>query len=203
VYNSPEDITIRLPPVQVSRGSTLRLSYVGLIQVERGLLQVLEVMSRHPEWNLDLAGFGGDEAIILEMVKELPNVNWYGRVSYHDSIELSAGADVLFALYDPRIPNHRFSSPNKVFEAMMLGKPIVVARDTNVDRIVEQAEAGLVVEYGDVAALEKAFLRLKNESDYRLRLGRNSRRIYEQKYNWNSAKERLLKLYLYLLGDGT
>jgi glycosyltransferase involved in cell wall biosynthesis len=201
IYNSPEDISATLTPNQVSHDSGLRLSYVGLIQVERGLLQVLEVMSCHPEWTLELAGFGGDEAIILERARELPNVKWHGRVPYHISIELSARADVLFALYDPCIPNHRFSSPNKVFEAMMLSKPLVVARGTNMDRIVEQADAGLVVEYGDVAALENAFLRLEKEPDYRLRLGRNSRRVYEQKYSWNAAQERLLGLYLNLMGD--
>jgi len=174
-----------------------------LIQVERGLLYVLDVMKRHPEWTLELAGFGGDEAMILERARELPNVKWHGRVPYHDAIMLSAKADVLFALYDPDIPNHRFSSPNKVFEAMMLGRPIVVARGTNMDRIVEQADSGLVVEYGDIAALDKAFLRLEEEPDYRLHLGKNSRRVYDQKYSWISAKERLLGLYFNFRGDRT
>jgi glycosyltransferase involved in cell wall biosynthesis len=203
IYNSPEDISYCSIPNQKANVTALNLAYIGLIQLERGLSEVIEVIGNHPDWTLDLAGFGGDEKIILEKARELPNVRWHGRIPYRDCIELSAKADVLFALYDPRIPNHRFSSPNKVFEAMMLGKPIVVARDTNMDRIVEQANAGIVVEYGDVAALERAFLRLEKEPDYRLRLGRNSRRVYEQRYSWNAAKERLLGLYLYLLGDST
>jgi glycosyltransferase involved in cell wall biosynthesis len=203
IYNSPEDISPNPPQTSTSGDTTLRISYVGLIQVERGLLQVLEVMRRHPKWKLDLAGFGGDEVTILDKAKDLANVKWHGRIPYHVSIELSANADVLFALYDPGIPNHRFSSPNKVFEAMMLGKPIIVARNTNMDRIVEKADAGLVVEYGDVAALEKAFLRMENEPDYRLQLGRNSRHVYEQEYSWTVAKERLLELYLSLFGDNT
>jgi len=203
IYNSPEDFSSLLIPNQIASVSVLNLAYIGLIQVERGLLEVIEVIGNHPDWTLDLAGFGGDEAIILEKARELPNVRWHGRVPYHTSIELSARADVLFALYDPRIPNHRYSSPNKVFEAMMLGKPIVVVRGTNMDHIVEQADAGLVVEYGDVAALEEAFLRLEKEPDFRLHLGRNSRRLYEQKYSWNEAKERLLGLYQNLLGNRT
>jgi glycosyltransferase involved in cell wall biosynthesis len=173
----------------------LRLAYIGLLQVERGLLDVLEALRRHPAWTLDLAGFGGDEAQILQAAAGMPNLTFYGRVSYEKAIQLSAAADVLFALYDPAIPNHRYSSPNKVFEALMLGKPVLVARHTNMDRIVEESGAGLVVDYGDVNAIEAALLRLAEQPGLRQALGQSARRAYERDYDWKVMQRRLLEVY--------
>jgi len=193
IYNSPEEIPfLSLSP---SPGS-FRLAYVGLLQVERGLFEIIEVMRRHPDWHLDLAGFGGDEKSLLGKIRSLSNISWYGRVPYEEAIRMSAAADALFATYDPAIPNHRYSSPNKLFEAMMLGKPIVVARGTNMDTIVQKCNCGLVIEYGNVEMLDAAFRRLAADPELRHQLGANARRAYETTYGWDVMRQRLLTLYM-------
>lgn len=195
IYNSPEEpISLPLAGAVVSSFS-FHLAYIGLLQTERGLLEVLQVMQRHPDWHLDLAGFGGDEALIAQKASQLSNVTWHGRIPYDQALALSANADVLFATYDPIIPNHRFSSPNKVFEAMMLGKALVVTRDTNMDKIVLDADCGLVVDYGDVTQLETAFTQLAVDPELRARLGANARRAYDTEFGWPIMQKRLLDLY--------
>lgn len=201
INNSPEDKTIDLESPVVGDNYSLRLAYIGLIQVERGLLHVLGILKRHPTWILDIGGFGGDEVYIKEISGDMSNVRWHGRISYQKALNLSAGADVLFALYDPDIPNHRYASPNKIFEAMMLGKPIVVARGTNMDCVVDQAKSGLVVDYGDAFALEEVFTKLEQDHHLRLDLGKNAREAYKKKYSWEIMKVRLLLLYQSLLED--
>ncbi len=193
LYNSPEDEGET--EFQPSPPGYLRLAYIGLIQVERMLFEVLEVIGRHPEWSLDLAGFGGDEEQIVRIADGLPNVSWHGRVSYQKAIDLSRRADALFALYDPSIQNHRFSSPNKIFEAMMLSKPVLVAEHTHMDRIVNSAGAGIVIPYGDKIALELALDRLAADPGLRTRLGSQGRQAYRQFYSWQIMEQRLVDLY--------
>lgn len=196
VYNSPEDVTASLESAPTpSQSGDLKITYVGLLQIERGVFEVIEVLRKHPNWHLDLAGFGGDENEIVELIKDLSNVTWFGRIPYQQAICLSQQADILFATYDPAIPNHRYSSPNKVFEGMMLGKPIVVARNTNMDLMILNAQCGLVVTYGDIDELEKAFLRLANDLSLRQELGANARRAYDEIYSWAKMEERLINLY--------
>ena len=196
IYNTPEDtdpkIAAESPMPSLDR---LQIAYIGLLQVERGLLELLAVLRGHPEWGLDLAGFGGDESRLLEAARDLPNVRWHGRLPYTRAIQISAGADILIATYDPAIRNHRYSSPNKVFEAMLLGKPVIVAQDTNMDRIIRQADCGIVIPYGDIPALEAALHRLQQDLDLRLRLGRNARQAYDTSYSWKIMQHRLLELY--------
>jgi glycosyltransferase involved in cell wall biosynthesis len=201
IYNSPQDHRPAVLSAASPKASKLHLAYVGLLQRERGLLEMLEVLRKHPEWTMDLAGFGGDAEQILSIAKNMPNVTWHGRVLYDKTLELSAAADVLFATYDPHIPNHRYGSPNKIFEAMMLGKPVVVAENSNMDRIITEADCGLIVSYGDVLALEAALSRLAQDEPLRLRLGQNARRAYENTFRWEKMAARLVGLYA-SLGNG-
>ena len=196
IYNSPADANSFGRTEDCLRGdSRFRIAYVGLLQVERGLLAVIDVIARNQNWTLEIAGFGGDESLIRELSSPLCNVVWHGRVDYERAIEISRQADVLFATYDPTIPNHRYSSPNKVFEAMMLGKPIIVSRDTNMDQIILSSDCGLVVNYGSVDELEAAFQKLLRDDGFRVRLGNNARKAYETRYSWKNMTERLLHLY--------
>ena len=194
IYNSPEKSS-DYPVPENDRHIKLRIAYIGLLQKERGLIEILNVVSRHPQWHLDLAGFGGDEDEIFKAASKFSNIHWYGRVDYQKALGLSAAADLLFATYDPIIPNHRYSSPNKVFEAMMLGKPILVAKDTNMDLLIQKADCGMVVRYGREDDLESALMDLAENPEERNRLGRNARLAYHSFFSWDIMRERLLKLY--------
>jgi len=195
IYNTPQDLRSTAQAQLGSAASSIRLAYVGLLQYERGLIELIEVMQRHPDWRLDLAGFGGDEAAIRQRAAGNSNIRWHGRVPYSQALELSRQANVLVALYDPAIPNHRYASPNKIFEAMMLGKPVIVARGTNMDRIVEDAQCGLVVNYGAADELEETLARLERDAELREKLGRAARQAYEQHYSWAVMEARLTALY--------
>jgi len=201
IYNSPADqALVPTPEQEIQPSSSIRLAYIGLLQVERGLIEMLEVLQKHPEWYLDLAGYGGDEDFLHSKAKQLPNVKWFGRISYERALELSKAADLLFALYDPKIQNHRYASPNKVFEAMMLGKPIIVARDTNMDRIIQQADCGVVIKYGEQSALEEVLTHLQNDINLRKKMGENARKAYESIYSWSLMTGRLRDLYSQVAG---
>jgi len=193
IYNTPQDLWNTAQPG--SAAGAIHLAYIGLLQYERGLMELIEVIGRHPDWRLDLAGFGGDETAIRQKAEANPNIHWHGRIPYSNAIELSAQANVLVALYDPTIPNHRYASPNKIFEAMMLGKPVIVARGTNMDRIVEDTQCGLVVNYGEADELEAVLARLERDVELRERLGQAARRAYEQHYSWAVMEARLTALY--------
>jgi len=203
IYNSPNDVSfLTSKKVDGSSPEKFRITYVGLLQVERGIFEMIEVLRRHPDWHLDLAGFGGDEEEIVAIVSGLPNITWHGRIGYDHAIKLSEQGDVLFATYDPSIPNHRFSSANKIFEAMMLGKPVIVAENTNMDRIVQEMDCGVVVKYGDIMMLEDGLLMLEKDPNSRQQLGKNARKAYDEVYSWKQMETKLKKFYDQILHRG-
>jgi len=156
---------------------------------------VIDVLQKHNGWCLELAGFGSDEDYFLKAIQGMPNIRWHGRVPFLEGLKLSAQADVLLVTYDPAIPNNRYASANKLFEAMMLGTPVIVARGTNMDRIVDEHSCGWVVDYGDAPMLERALFDIQNHPDERLKRGANARIAYETKYSWPYMAQRLISFY--------
>ncbi len=176
--------------------STLRIGFVGILSVVRGLEQLIEVVGRNCGWHLTLGGFGEDEARLKARAEGVANIDFLGRVEYARCLEIYEGVDAIVITYDPAIPNHRCSSPNKLFEAMMLGKPVVVAENTGMDALVRQYDLGLVVPYGDVAALERALAEIAGwDEAQKQAFAERARDTYRQHFSWELMESRLLSLY--------
>lgn len=194
IYNSPELSDKCIESGFIS--SSFRLVYVGLLQRERGIMQIIHILKDKPDWKLDLAGYGGDEDVILESLNGMSNVKYHGRVSYLEALKMSSMANVIFATYDPVIPNHRYSSANKLFEAMALGKPIVVARGTGMDEIVTKFDLGYVVDYGDIDQLMSVLNDLSMWTpEKKRRFSVHAKKVYEEHFAWKIMKYRLIHLY--------
>jgi glycosyltransferase involved in cell wall biosynthesis len=104
-------------------------------------------------------------------------------------------SDVLFAIYDPIVQNNKYSSPNKLFEAMMCQKPIIVNSGTSMDRIVQGEKCGIVIESLTPSAFREAILRLKEDAQLRETLGKNGRAAYDERYSWSIMEQRLINLH--------
>jgi glycosyltransferase involved in cell wall biosynthesis len=195
VYNSPEDLCPTCCFPDEKSDTTFSITYVGLLQWERGLSNLIRVVKENPNFHLYIAGFGGDQKAIEESADKQSNIEYFGRVPYNQALLLSQKADLIWALYDPTIPNHQYASPNKLFEAMMLGKPVIVARDTNIDSVVREMNCGYIVEYSNFADLQNILKACAANPNDRAQKGRNARIAYEQRYSWKKMEEELLNLY--------
>jgi glycosyltransferase involved in cell wall biosynthesis len=201
IYNAPPDYYARFSAK--GNGSSdqdlFTLGYVGVLQRERGFDTLIEAVSESPQVRAIIGGYGSTkyEAELREKINGTANIQLLGKVSpYEKTLEVLWESDALFALYDPDVPNHRFSSPNKVFEAMMLGKPIIVTKDTNMDRIVEKHGCGIIVTYGDKEGLKNTIQRLKEMKRRRDDCyQQNGRNAYLAFFHPDILEERLLGLY--------
>src|SRR5205085_912295 len=104
-------------------------------------------------------------------------------------------SDVILGLYDAN-PNSSITLPNKLFEAMMCGKPII----TNLaSEVVSKFNCGIVVDYNDINKIKTAVISLKENVNLRRNLGKNGRKAFVQEYNWTSMEKELYKIYDSLL----
>ena len=53
----------------------------------------------------------------------------------------------MLAIYDPEIENHRFAAPNKFYESLMLGKPVMMVKNTGMSQVVVENDLGVLIEY--------------------------------------------------------
>lgn len=205
VYNSvPENFLQYMPKDKKASKNEyeIKITYIGLLAFERGLLPMINVVKIFPNWHLILGGFGENEVKIREMCRNFKNIEVLGKVPYEEVIRIESISDILFATYDPSIPNHKFSSPNKLFEAMALGKPVIVAKNTGVDKIVEKYNVGFVVEYGNEKQLVKVLMEVAkwNEEEWK-KFAEHSKKVYEENFSWKIMEKRIVELYSKILGS--
>jgi glycosyltransferase involved in cell wall biosynthesis len=196
VYNSPDYFVGTNLSGRRDDKFDLVVGYVGLFQKERGILEMIDVIRAHSNWKLILGGYGGDEDLIVSSINGAKNIEFVGKISYDITLSIYASSDVLFATYDPSIPNHRYSSANKLFEAMMLGKPIIVANGTGMDNTVRKYGLGFVVNYGDKLEVENALKNIEFWDNKKWEEhGERARKVFYENFSWENMEKRLIELY--------
>ena len=105
----------------------------------------------------------------------------------------------MLAIYDPEIANHFYAAPNKFYEALMLGKPLIMVNNTGMDEIIYQNNLGEIIDF-NIESLEKGLLSLKNRSSEWESIKLKMQKIYEKDYSWNIMEKRLQELYR-MLGE--
>lgn len=192
IHNSPVNIANYNADNDV-KSEKIKLSYVGGLINVRFISEVLEIISKDDNFYLELAGIGPLSCLAESYSKQYSNIDFLGKVSYEEALKIYSKTDLMFAIYDPAVPNHKFSAPNKVYEAMMLGKPIIVAKDSGVDKIVDKEKIGFVINYSkdDFQNLLKSIV--ENPSQLEL-YSSNSKEAYK-KYSWEAMKDKYKEIY--------
>ncbi len=189
ILNVPEDHRIHAEPAK-----DFTLFYGGMIAKDRGL-QDLVVACESTGAKFIVAGHGPDEAELLPPLESSPSCLYLGTVPYEEVLRQTAACHAVAALYDPAVPNNRLAAPNKVYEAMMLSKPVLVSGGVAIADLVESLGCGKVVPYGDRGAITRALEQLMLSPADCDAMGARGRAAFESRYNWRLMEDRLLSAY--------
>ena len=132
-------------------GGEVAVAVLGSLHANRGLDVLRQAMERCGGCRVEAAGWIADQ--VAERFCAMSNVNFHGVVDQQQSLRLMASCDVVFCFYNPEIPNNRNASPNKVYEAICLGKRCVINQEARVSEWVLAQQFGYVCRYRDVEAL--------------------------------------------------
>lgn len=193
IHNTPKNPK-NIVKGEVKERNPKRIFYGGILSDNRMIEDTIRICSRHPEWELVIAGFGPIEAKCKEYAEKIDNIIFLGKIPYKDIIQNTTSSDIIFACYDPSVPNHKYSSPNKLYEAMMCKKPIIVCNGTGIDKLVLENNMGLTCDFNETS-LENSFIKIfKDEDNYKI-MANNARNLYENQYKWDIMKNRLGEMY--------
>ena len=99
-------------------------------------------------------------------------------------------ADVTLTLFASD-PMFETNSPNKFFDSLAAGRPVVVNLDGWLRRVVDDARAGVYVPAGDGVALAATLAALADEPALVARMATNARRLAERDFDRDVMAERL------------
>lgn len=122
------------------------VSYVGVFDRDRGLENLLEVISQCPNVKLNIAGFGVLEEHIRDYASRFENITCWGRVEYAVGQAIQKNSSMISAMYHLTSPLHKFAAPNKYYESLVLGVPMITTESTLVGAKVKTYDTGFVLD---------------------------------------------------------
>ena len=158
------------------------------------LLQAASLVAGEPI-HIVLVGDGKEKpALILEARRlGLGNVTFAEPVAKREMPEVLAAAGACIAILRP-LPEYRTTYPNKVFDYMAAGRPVVLAIEGVIREVVERAQCGVCVEPGNAPALADALRELARDPVRARRMGRNGRRYLEKHFSREAGAATLRNL---------
>ncbi|WP_031311343.1 glycosyltransferase family 4 protein [Stutzerimonas stutzeri] len=177
--------------------------YVGGIGRIRGILEVVQAMALVTSGaKLQLVGKFSES----QVEKEAKASRGWGQVDEHGFMNRKQVAEILsgsvagIVTFLPA-PNHIDAQPNKMFEYMSAGVPVIASNFPLWKEIIEGNACGVCVDPLDPMAIAGAIDDLVRNPEKAERMGRNGQQAVQQRYNWKVEERKLLELYSCLL-DG-
>lgn len=197
--NPKEVIVIHNTPQTVDNEATnnhdnIRIAYIGILQDFRLILEMINVIKEMKNIELHIGGFGKLEKEVVKIANNNSNIFYYGKLSYDETLKLENNCDIMTAIYDPQIGNHKFAAPNKFYEALMLGKPLIMVKNTGMSEIVRDNNIGVLIDYSSDGFKEGLIKLISKKNEWK-HMSSTMKNLYKEKYSWEVMEKRLIDLY--------
>ncbi len=176
--------------------------YLGGINEIRGIFEMLQAMEQVKTANakLILVGeFSRQEvktgAMELNGWQYTEFMGWRDRTGIPGII---ARARLGLVLFHPE-PNHINAQPNKIFEYMSAGLPVIASDFPLWKEIVETNNCGLCVDPLDSGAIAEAIDWIFEHPQEAEKMGQCGKKAVQEIYNWDAEEKKLLEFYEKLL----
>ncbi len=136
-----------------------RVAFIGGVRYFESIRTLFEAAKGINGLEVLVAGKGPDYTRVLELSKMYSNVKVTGGYNYQNEVSaLYAGVDLVYSVYETKGINERLLLPNRLYEAIVCGIPIVVSKKTSLEKYVKELGVGFSVSDGNVNELRTLFL---------------------------------------------
>ena len=159
------------------------------------LLETANLLRALENVNFVLLGDGKEKPRLQQqaVLMDLNNVRFIDPLPKAKMTEAISAADVCVAILKP-VDLYKTVYPNKVFDYMAAGRPVILAIDGVIREVVESACAGVAVQPGNPDALAEAIRVLEADPIKRKMMGQNGRRHIEKYFERSKLAEKLITI---------
>jgi len=172
--------------------------YAGAHGMSNDLGVVLEAarqLADRPDVRVVFIGDGKEKANLQEQAQRLnlTSVLFLPPVPKTDMAGVLAGTDACIAILKP-IEEYKTPYPNKVFDYMAAGRPVLLAIDGVIRDVIETGQCGIFSPPGDPSALAAAIRTLADDPGRSRRMGLAGRKYLEENFSRTKIAGQLLSI---------
>jgi glycosyltransferase involved in cell wall biosynthesis len=166
---------------------------------DRGLYGTVQALDYFERKEIKLKIFGGDSD--QKFKNRIKNLKSFNKIEYCGLTSLSqlynelSLADIGIVCKLPKAGRAETSIPNKLFEYMSVGLPVIASNFDHWKEIVIGNRCGVCVDPKRPEEITKAIVFLKNKPEERKKMGKRGRKAILNKYNWKKEELKLINLY--------
>ena len=166
--------------------------YLGVLHHGRGIEMILNVFSRvQDDKHVIFMGYGNLESLIISYANKYKNIHFHDAVSPNDVLTYTQCADIGICLIENVCLSYYLSLPNKLFEYIMAGIPVISSNFPEMNRIINESQAGWTIEpkedllynFVQEISLDKISAKRMHTINYRQTIG------------WHQEEKSILEVY--------
>lgn len=148
------------------------------------VLQAASLLREHTDIHFVLLGDGKEKPHLMDMARSmgLTNLEFADPLPKTSMPAAIAAADACLAILKP-IEMYKTTYPNKVFDYMAAGKPIVLAIDGVIRKVVKNSDCGIFCQPGDPQEMSEAILKLYRDPKTARQKGLNGQRYLAEHFD--------------------
>ena len=174
--------------------------YIGGLTPIRGISQLVDAM-QYTQTTLQLAGALDD--VFKSNLSE--SAGWSkvvscGHVNRKEALAIKQKSFAGIVTFLP-FPNHVNAQPNKIFEYMASGIPVIGSNFPMWKLLIEAQNVGLCVDPEDPKAIGEAIEYLRSNPEIAKTMGARGKKLVQDTFNWNVEEEKLVGCYTEILNE--
>lgn len=169
------------------------LLYQGMVLHGRGLRLVFDILKKTDAYVLIILGHGENYNYYKTLARDKgidKKIIFAGKIEQENLLNYTAGADAGVALIENVSLSYYYALPNKLFEYILAGIPVIVSNLPQMKKIVDEHKVGIAVDASDEAALIGEFNRFFENKTMLAEYKRNCVKAAEE-LNWQKEIEEL------------
>lgn len=169
--------------------------YAGIHGIAQGLEVIIDaanILKDNKDIVFNFYGDGPEKQMLMDMVenKGLNNVNFFPVQSKPNMPRIIASMDATVVPLK-KLDLFKGALPSKMFEALASELPIILAVEGEAEKLINDAQGGIVVEPENSKEIAEAILKLYNDKELKATLGANGRTYVEKNYSREAIVKRL------------
>lgn len=197
IYNSPPDIIPKLKKPS-STSHLINIIYLGSINFQKRDLRFFldAILELKNNFVLNIYGSGKDLQRLKDEYGAATNIFINEPIPYFEAMAVTYQNDYVLAIYDPSVGNNVLASPNKVFEAFMLGKPVLINHELKISEAIVKDQLGYTFPFNSTPKVKSLLQNLPGPftSKYNS-ISKAARATYKRKFSFEKLKDTMLSIY--------
>ncbi len=193
IHNVPmiSSSTVKESGIKNKNNNKIVITYIGSLSKNRLSYEIALVISKFPQYTYYVGGVGPESEKIKELSKTSSNIKYLGKLNYDEALIYNKKTDIMIAMYDPIVKNHLFAAPNKIYESLILNKPIIYTKGIGLSSAIKEANSGWLIQY-NVKSLEKVLKQITRKQIYSKKKDMHEK---SEKYKWENVREKIADIY--------